>query len=166
MEHKKQDRTGEAIDNAYVQGDDNSGLPHVEEIGTGAFFHDISTDRKHPHLSLFAHFSFTGFSWVLVSAVTKLAQSELWFLSYTLTNLQRVMRAEAFSKAKWGIYSEKKIQQRCGLTHNEPGSSILTFIPWPWMTLIKWPWHIFFFDPVWPRVHFLFWFSPLQISPY
>ena len=62
----------------------------VSAILTNGAFHGISTSRKHPHLSLFAHLSFIGLSWVLISTVIKLARSDRRFLSYSLRYLGEV----------------------------------------------------------------------------
>ena len=55
------------------------------------------------HLSLFSYLSFTGLSSVLVSAVTKLARSGQWFLSYSLGNF-RGFCSQRYFGGKTGIF--------------------------------------------------------------
>ena len=83
-------------------------LPHilktVQGTTTNGAFHDIPTVRKHPHPSLFDHFSFTGLSRVLVSAVTKLAWSDQSLLSYSLGNFGEVGLHRYFWTEKWTFF--------------------------------------------------------------
>ena len=59
-------------------------------------------------LTFSPRFSFTGLSWVLVSAVTKFTRSDQWFFSYILGNFRGFGLQSYFQRHNWDIYSAKK----------------------------------------------------------
>ena len=87
-------------------------------ISAGAF-HDISKNRKHPHPSLFAHFSFMGLSgpWFQLWHYQLDATSGFWVIASG--GLASSSCRGAFG-VKIEIFIQRKSQNKqCGLTDNE-----------------------------------------------
>ena len=80
-----------------------------------------------PHLSFLVQICLMRLSWDLISTVTS-PQFHLRVSELCLGQCGEVSLQRCFRRQNWDIYSEKSPNQCYGSTHNEPESSILTFI--------------------------------------
>ena len=111
-------------------------------IAPAGAFHDSSTNSflkctpsSLTFLSNLANGNIRG----LISTMVLSSQFGLSILSYSFGQLTRSVCRGIF-ESETGIFNQRQSpNQWCILTHNEPGSPILTFFPWPWMSLITWP---------------------------
>ena len=101
---------------------------HFDAFFSKAFTHLIS------HLSFkFSSWSYHG-AWFQVWRYHLDLATGLWVIASGI--LVRSACRGIFRGKTWPSIHRKSQNQWCCLTHDEPESSILTFISWPWMTLI------------------------------
>ena len=74
----------------------------------------------------------------LIATVTILPFVDLNFLSHSLVQFSEVSLQRNFQRQRWDIYSAKRSESMCGVTHSETETSILTFNSWPWIPFSTW----------------------------